>query len=198
MVFMLLWTIQTEQVYEASLQKGFVESLAEYVDEEFGFAYSWMIQEMRKRLEPPPREDSFPVWAWAQYRNAARARPDLRRAAHLPKWSKGVRIEFKTDTALLSCFTKWHHVLNRWYIPLNNADDKAFDTALLQAGYDPGTPFDALPVRFQDAIRQSWSRVFDLRDDSGYFRSADHSPTQATLWRIPISSIIRVTPFTAR
>jgi hypothetical protein len=130
-----------------------------------------MARRLAKRV-PPPSASAAPVWAWFQFGGAARVRPDLRRRAHLPPGTPGVRIELSVqeNEVLLSDFELWHYVLNGWPIPPR------------------GT------------IRSPrWSRIFDLqfryRDVALPFHQ---KRIQAVFWSAPLSALRSVAPFVSR
>lgn len=147
-----------------------------------------------------PRSGIRPLCAWCRYRGP-RHKPDLRSSGHLPRGTTGARIEFVADPsrALLSDFSRWHHVLNYWYLPASRADERRFENELKAQGLD----FFAMkplpnPV-FDRRIRASWERIFDLdlTVQGIADRPADRS-IQATVWALPREAVREVVWFTAR
>ncbi len=116
--YMILWTIQTEDAWSELQTRGVLRATRQDVEKDFLHAYEWMIEQMERRLAPRPRRNQFPLWAWRQWENEVRAKPDLRSSGHIPKGQEGVRIEFELpeNLALLSDFGLWHYVLNYWYL----------------------------------------------------------------------------------
>ena len=129
---MKLWTIQTIEVYEEIIKNGVYHcdpgksdllkpfdydlENGHQMNAQFFDAYSWMAFQMRKRIGEPPNGVIFPVWAWFQYDKERK--PDLRRE----RWSNGcpgetlvcINIDIDDSRVLLSDFSAWHHVLNKW------------------------------------------------------------------------------------
>ena len=198
---MVLWTIQTLQAWKILESKGFLQGTAAHAIPDFLTAYRWMAGQMRRCLEWSPLDgEVLPVWAWYQWQDRRRRKPDLRFKAHLPPGTAGVRLELEVrrDTVLLSDFDLWHCVLNRWYLPLSAEDDAAFDRVLQARGLEVAA-FDQLPAVYRRRIEDSWERIFDLGGNAG----APNTPlaersVQATLWRLDLSEIRSVTYFTAR
>ncbi len=155
--------------------------------ESWNYPYKWMRWKMGRCVGPAPRPSSFPVWAWLQWENAGRARPDLRARGHLPKGTKGVRIEFECPgkAALLSDFGLWHYVLNYWYLPKSEADEKEFNAELERRGL---SFFDTKPLpvlKYHKRIEKSWNRIFNLdRSQNAFMKSRKSRSIQATVWEV--------------
>lgn len=166
-----LWSIQTAEAYEVIKTSGrLVGDWSRIDDPSFEPAYRWLVQEMTNRsiaLEGRP-----PVWAWVK-------KPDLRQGAHLPRGTKGVRIELEVPAGqvLLSDFEAWHSVLGNRFHAINDDEvEKAFA--------EP-------PVYSQDDVRRSWLRIFDLS-------LFPDGVVQATFPAIERDRIISVQHFVAR
>jgi hypothetical protein len=124
------------------------------------------------RVVPAPAEHAAPVWAWVQYNGEARPRPDLRRTAHLPRGTRGVRLELvlPASCVLLSDFDLWHYVLNDGPIPV--------------AGSARG---------------KNWDKVFDLDyHDPDVTLARSKKSIQAVFWEAPVSAVRAVDFFIAR
>lgn len=179
---MILWTIQQQGAWQTAQRRGVLRSDARHQADVFREPYAWLRREMHRRIGPPPRGVQSPVWAWLQYENGSRRRPDLRRSAHLPSGSHGVLIEFSApeDQVLLSDFELWHYVLNRWYLPQTPAEVE----------HD---------VAGEARMERSWQRIFDLDwslEDVAVPRP--EKSIQGTLWQVPLGDVRSVTPFRAR
>jgi hypothetical protein len=166
-----LWSIQSAEAYEEINTTGRIVGDWNRIDDPlFAPAYRWLVQEMTNRsinLEGRP-----PVWAWAK-------KPDLRQGAHLPRGTKGVRIELDvpSNQVLLSDYAGWHSVLNNHFMALTDEEmEKAFA--------DP-------PVYLQDDVQRSWLRIFDLS-------LFPDGVAQATFPSIERQHIVDVRPFVAR
>lgn len=143
---------------------------------------------MHRRVGAPPHGVRYPIWAWLQYESAAKRRPDLRRAGHLPSGSPGVLIEFDAgeDQVLLSDFDLWHYVLNRWYLPQTPMEAKDENERGLPA-----------PSALQ--LANSWQRIFELEQSlEGVSLPRPNRSIQATIWQVPLSSVRSVKTFHAR
>ena len=95
---------------------------------------------MAKRLAS--YDDGFPVWFWYA------PKPDLRAGAHLPRGTRGVRLELRIarERTLLLDFETWHCVLNGWALPLTWREDRELKRRP--------------PSRLE--MQKTWERVFDL------------------------------------
>jgi hypothetical protein len=199
---MILWTIQTEDALSKLEVDGMLRATGKNIMEPSWVGpYQWMADQMEMRLAPPPEPGCFPVWAWYQWENENRRKPDLRAAGHLSKGQKGVRIEFESpdEAALLSDFDLWHYVLNYWYLPESEAEGKEFEAELERHEL---SFFDTKPLRspkFHGRIVESWNRIFDL----DWFQKNLALPLprksiQATLWGITKDQVRNCKHFKSR
>ncbi|TLS52391.1 DUF3841 domain-containing protein [Paenibacillus antri] len=86
---MQLWSIQTVGTWEELKNSGVLYGKKEYImDEDFNEAYTWLIQQMDKRLAPRRYTDQYPVWAWFQCYHSSKKRPDLRKSGHIESGKK--------------------------------------------------------------------------------------------------------------
>ncbi len=204
--YLTLWTIQPIEWYEKLLHKKVIfgkKKLSENYNEEccgFKQAYDWLVVQMEKQISKKPFEDSLPIWAWAQYLNANKKRPDLRNSGHLLKGEKGVRIELrkKKTEVLLSDYFLWHQPLNYGYISDNDEDDKHFNS-LLEVYSVKYTDKEKYPHHIIKKIENSWSKIFDI----DYY--TEHTTNlsvikaiQATFWSLSVNEIIKVDKFIGR
>jgi len=130
-----------------------------------------MAAALARKIEPPTKS-AAPVWAWFQFRDAARKKPDLRWAGHLKSGTRGVRVELvlSPSSVLLSDFDLWHYVLNNWAL-------------------DDGS----------GSRRRNWSRIFDLDfalEDIARVRA--RKAIQAVFWTAPLSAVADLDSFVAR
>ena len=199
---MILWTIQTEEAWSELQVRGMLRATRENIMETSWIGpYEWMIDQMKMRLGSPPESGCFPVWAWYQWENRNRRKPDLRAGGHLSKGQKGVRIEFECSdkAALLSDFDLWHYVLNYWYLPESEAEGEEFEVELKRHGL---SFFDTKPLpdpKFHDRMVKSWNRIFNLE----WFEEDLAWPLlsksiQATLWEITIDQVRNCKHFKSR
>jgi len=199
---MTLWTIQTEQAWRDFQSSGVLRGARERIMEEWwALPYEWMIQQMKRRICPPPTPGTYPVWAWLQWENAKRAKPDLRAGGHLPKRERGVRIEFECPdhAILLSDFDLWHYVLNYWYLPESEAEGEKLEAQLAKRGLS-FLETKPLPNReYHERIVGSWDKIFDLdwTEDELALRKSRKS-IQATVWEVNADQVRNHRHFKAR
>lgn len=129
--YLQVWSIQTQEAYEAFLVDGVIEAHWRRVANEDRAAYLWMVGKMWRLLKRwnietagPPKP---PMWSWLRWSSRTQ-RPDLRATNHLPAGTKGVRIELQIPVTecVVSNFDTWHQVLNRLSgidIELGSLDD---------------------------------------------------------------------------
>lgn len=164
------------------------------IPREHKVAYHWMSNQLAARVGQPPRNCRYPLWAWYQWGGAHRPRPDLRARAHLPSGQRGVRIEFDIDPrhVLLSDFDGWHAVLNRQYVPENDADAKAFEEQFESFGL-------LRSAEMELKIYQSWQHIFDLKRSSrGWGEDPSKLSIQAVLWELSLQQVRDMRFFIAR
>ena len=206
---MLVWTIHPLQVWEKLQQDGLMygpgPDLITMLHHWQGqTAYTWMVEQMERRIGKRPKPDLYPLWAWSQCRDATHPRPDLRSPGHLPSGMRGVRLacEIPNDQILLSDFQHWHQALNYRYHSLSQAEEEAFETELALCGltYMPSGPLCDLV--FHQRILDSWQRIFDLDyvGTPGWFgdETRDEKEIQATFWQLSLDQVREITVFTSR
>lgn len=199
---MVLWTIQTQEAWREFRSSGVLRTTADRITEEsLSSPYGWIVHQMRERVGSPPSERAYPVWAWLQWENARRARPDLRAGGHLAKGERGVRIEFecRDSDVLLSDFDLWHYVLNYWYLPESVAEGDQFEAQLAERGL---SFFEAKPLRnrkYHERVVASWDKILDLDwtgDELALPRPA--KSIQGTTWEVNMEQVRALTFFRSR
>lgn len=160
-----LWTIQPIEWYENLMRDGVIHAKRDLMDtfEDFEYAYQWLMKKMCERIGLPPYADIYPIWAWYQYENANKKRPDLRHSGFLEKGKKGVRVEFTKPAheVLLSDFDLWLHPLNDWYVADTEEDHLKFDDILEKNNLDYSFQSN-YPPEIRDMIENSWDKVLDM------------------------------------
>jgi hypothetical protein len=160
-----------------------------------------MKRQMRQRLGNPPLADCYPLWAWFQWQDCNKKRPDLRFSGHIPTGETAVLIEFHVEASevLLSDFELWHYVLNYWYLPHSNKDEARFDAILASLTADTPSEVPTSNQAFHAKIRKSWEKIFDIHwacpDIASEFAQKQ---IQATLWQLNRNQIRNSTIFKAR
>lgn len=200
---MQLWTIQNVEWYNELLKNGIIYGTRKHIttDWEFSlFGYNWLMNKMDEKIGKRPFSECFPVWAWFQYNNSQRRKPDLRSTGFLPKGTKGVRVEInKNDNeVLLSDFMLWSFPLSYHnFIGQNEQESIDFDEMLERKGLNK-TNIGKLPKDVQTKIIKSWDRVLDLDFDDPYHTSPkDSKAIQATFWTLSLNEVVKVDEFIA-
>jgi len=151
-----LWTILEEKGWQELQTKGVFKGKAEFVEPDFKEAYDWMKVQMKKRIGPPKSNDQYPVWAWYQYINEKKKRPDLRSTSFLPTGTKGYRVEIEKEEkdVLLSDFQLWDSPLSyKYFIANSESECLKFEAEMNQKfGTDS---FSKLPVKIRAKIEKS-------------------------------------------
>ena len=198
---MILWTIQHIDAWSAFQKNGFLQAEPQYIDQYLVQSYDWMVKNMKRAIGNPPKNIEYPIWAWAQYENQDKKKPDLRSSAHLPKGSEGVRIEFEINenNILLSDFDLWHYVLNYWYLPKTEKDRVMIENILNDNGYYFYEKNPIPNINYHNLIKQSWDKIFDIEWEEKEITSLNTEKSiQATFWELKLDNVINVTQFVAR
>ena len=65
---MRLITVQDEAAYNTLVTTGILRcepNLATWLqDDTFLRAYAWMVEQMKAKIEEPPKGVAYPIWAW--------------------------------------------------------------------------------------------------------------------------------------
>jgi hypothetical protein len=196
-----LWSIQTVNIWDILQQQDVFRSRADGLpDQHFERPYRWMAEQLARRIEAAPSGCRWPIWAWQQWQDSLRQKPDLRTTGHLSKGMIGVRLKIEIDptNVLLSDFELWHYVLNYWYLPTSEEDGAAFEQELAQQGLSFYTT-KPLPEPYHSKITGSWEQIFDLdRAVEGISRPRPCKSIQAVFWELHIQHITKVDTFKAR
>lgn len=195
---MTLWTIQPLKWYEMLLETGIIYSQKRTIEKSFIRSYRWLMEKMDAKVGKRPFDECYPVWAWYQYADSKRRKPDLRSTGFLPKGTKGVRVEInKNDKeVLLSDFILWHYVLNYWEISDNEEESNEFDR-LLKMENISFTEKEKYTPMLKQKVEQSWDKIFDMSYSLDYSASPfDKKSIQATFWTLSIDEVVKVDHFT--
>lgn len=201
---MKLWTIQSLKWYENFVKNGVIYADPTRInwlkEENFALAYDWLIAEMEQRLGKKPLSNCYPIWAWYQWQDSQKRKPDLRFSSVGNKGEKSVLLEIeKADNqVLLSDFELWHSVLNEWCITDNELEDDLFNQALARVGID-FCDKNAYPTNLRQQMIESWQKIFDMDYCSEYStRPFEKKSIQATFWRLSQEEVRSVRFFTAK
>jgi hypothetical protein len=172
---MILWTIQTEDVYQKLLQdKIYYCDINKSIlceEESFRTAYGWMSNQMKIKI---PSNVKYPIWAWHS-RDGKYKKPDLRQSGHAARGTKLVCIEIDVpdNEVLLSDFDKWHFVLNDFY-----------------CGDDEDLFYNLTEEQQKIEKEKSWNKIFDITEESEYI--------QATFWVLRLDQVRNVRHFISK
>ncbi|MCR4781520.1 MAG: DUF3841 domain-containing protein [Lachnospiraceae bacterium] len=174
---MILWTIQSEEVYRIIEETGVYhcnpsKSMFSFMEKQ----YRWLSEQMRKKIGEPPRGVVFPVWAWYKWENL-RKKPDLRHE----RWANGfegerfacMEIDVPDENVVLSDFDNWSIILLDDLISKTEEESK-----LLEEEYN------SLSEKYKwDMKSKNWEQVFDLTPFENDWAICGSS-VQATFWEL--------------
>ncbi len=79
-----LYTIQQVEKIEEIKNTGKLICSENLYSPEWDNEYKWMSKQMTEKIGGPSFENQYPLWAWFQYRNENKKKPDLRGICLLP------------------------------------------------------------------------------------------------------------------
>jgi hypothetical protein len=170
-------TIQSAQAWQKAQARGVLRTDGRYSSRDFRCAYRWMAAQLADRVGRAPAGVTYPVWGWYRYRG--RQYPNWQAYyRYAPEGESGVYVvaDIPADKVLLSCFHKWHCVLNDQYLSADEADDDANENAS------------------RDVIEASWQGVFDLTP-SEWWDVDGRQDIQTCLWELNLDWVVRVKEF---
>ena len=187
---MILWTIQTEEVYE-TIQKTGVYHCDYFRSflKDCKIQYDWLVSQMIKRIGDKPIGVEYPVWAWYQW-EGERKKPDLRSE----RWGNGwkgdrfacMEIDIPEQDVLLSDFDLWSIMLNNGL--LSETEEESIE---LENKYNRLSEQKKWEMK-----SKNWEGVFDLSPlENGWIIRGDS--IQATFWELRIDQIHSVRMFTS-
>lgn len=205
---MRLWTIQHYQAYEKMLETGTLVANEEHLfcQDDFRYAYDWMVHKMSESNILPPKKICYPIWAWYQW-EGKRKRRDMRESGHAKRGEKIVQLTIEVDDkeVLLSDLDLFHYPLGYWYLPFDESDDAAFECDYVNAGF---TWHDLQDITIQsiemlllrEKIIKSWDRIFELgSEDNGWLYGSNETKSiQATLWQVNLKQVVNAEVFIAK
>lgn len=196
-----LWTIQSINFWNDLNEKKIICVKEDFINPEWKSGYDWMKKQMEKRIGLPKSKNQYPVWAWYQYFNSKKRKPDLRQSSYLPPGTEGVRIEFTKDESeiLLSDFNLWHYPLSyKGFIGSNEDEALMFERDFIVLGLE-NERFDTYPISIKKKIIKSWDKIFDMDfEDAYYTHPFNDKMIQATFWELRSDEIVKVKKFIAR
>ena len=187
---MILWTIQSLEVYNLIQNTGVYHSIIDKSNFNClqGY-YAWLTDEMKKKIGDPPKGVHYPVWAWYMW-EGQRKKPDLRRE----RWGNGwkgdrfvcLEIDIPGERVVLSDFDSWSIILLDGLISDTEEEDNSLEKQYEKLEADDQKKFK----------RRNWTRVFDLSPiDNSWAHRGDS--IQATFWELRKEDIKEVRFFTS-
>lgn len=174
---MILWTIQSEEVYRIIEEKGVYHcDISKSGFNSLEKQYRWLAEQMKEKIGEPPEGVEFPVWAWYMWENVKK-KPDLRRE----RWANGCRgdcfacmeIDIPAEQLVLTDFDTWSLILLNALI-----SDTEDEDSRLEEKYSSLSDADKWKV-----LSNNWERVFDLTPlNNGW--AIRGSSIQATFWEL--------------
>ena len=165
---------------------GRVINVRRYVELHFGDiaplfldSYDWFTRVAEKRV-PKPEDVNAPIWC------------AIRREECLPPIPGTVVYELEVPEKDVIYFSdlKWDYVLNRIYVPKNDADAAAYKQHLKEIGVTNG--FEFFEGRYKgfypdevQRIKESWKRVFEIE-------SLEEPGVCGNIWEIRESNVRRI------
>lgn len=198
---MILWTIQTIHAWEKLKSTSILFANHQTVDKFFLDQYQWMANEMGRRIGPGPFKNALPIWAWYQWRDARKKRPDLRSGAFAPRRQTSVLIELEIEEhqVLLSDFELWHYVLNYWYLPSSLSDGDVFEKRLEHEGVSFYKMKPVPDFKAHREIQKSWEQIFDLDwKQKDISKPKQEKSIQACVWELRLENVKCCIKFKAR
>ena len=197
---MILWTIEQPSDYQRLVKDGVLRAdkwfYPDYFDKP---SYQWIRAQMTDRVGLPPRNDLFPVRTWAQYQGKRPVDPRVF-LSYWPKGMKVVGIEFECpdENVLLCDADLWVYVVNHWYIPTSQADERRFEATFPRHPWTTGASQEYHDEEFQRQVTDSWCRVFDLawHDRASEITSPPREKTLiGWVWEIERTCVVSARPF---
>lgn len=196
-----LWSIQTLDKIDIIKSTSKLLCLKNPSSIEWDEEYKWMIKQMEKRIGKSEFQGQYPIWAWYQYQDVYKKKPDLRKCGHLPSATNGIRIEFEKDIneVLLSDFVLWHYPLSyKSKIAESEIKHNKFELKLEKLRLS-NAKIEDMPKEIQDEIINSWEKIFDIDFEVQYYTSKKNEKMiQACCWDIKESEIVNIDTFKAR
>ncbi|MBC8139714.1 MAG: DUF3841 domain-containing protein [Fibrella sp.] len=195
---MRLWTIQPLAVWRILEHTGVFHTDPAHSahKDDFPEAYDWIVRRLRQHAGPSPEGCELPIWAWHQWRGAARPKPDLRWFRHKTEGDfVRIAVEITDNEVLLSDFDLWYSCMNYWYLPVSRADDRRFTKSLRERGLDYYKTRPLPDPQYHARIEQSWERILDLDRVGRDKVTRENRWIQAVFWELRRDQVCEVTPF---
>lgn len=202
-----LWTLQHIEAYKMLEKNGVLHANEQHLfcEDDLRYAYDWLTEQMKKRVDLPPDGVSYPIWAWYKWEGKHK-RCDLRCGGYAKRGTPMVQMEIQIDSdrLLLSDFDRWVNVLNKAYIVEDESEWDRMDKELERLGTDsyylftePVTDTRLLPLK--EKIMDTWQTVFQLDTHmESWDYPLDKRSVQATFWELRMEDVVKAEHFIAK
>ena len=187
---MRLWSIQLKNAYRVLCEQGVLRTNEQYLFPQGEFplthAYSWMIEEMKQRIGPPPHGVKFPIWAWVQWEGKRKAR-SIRQQGHASPGTPMVQltIDLPDDQVVLSDFDLFQDACSRAGVRESDLQLDDLQSPALN--------------RLRQQAEQSWQKIFNLSFwNASLYGDPRRRTIQATFWELRVEQVRKVQKFIAR
>ena len=180
-----LVTYQSKEALEFLEKKGYLETDPTRINKEkYGYAYSWIIENMNKKIDNPHNVE-YPLWCWVKCYD--QVEPEKREG--IPVKGFDVEITFHEDekNVFITDFRRYSFILNNRYVPSSLEDKNMFDKklekynitsedlkAFVRKDKYPTSRTDKEFIEICDEIRKSFDRII----------TTDSDVLQGCVWRI--------------
>lgn len=153
-----VWTKQHEGVLQTLSEHGRYIALKEYILQgkesisSFYFdAYGWYTKKAAA-IVPKPEDVHYPIWTSLEPNSVL----------GLDEGTVSLEIEIDEDLVAEMDYAKWGFVVNYYYIPKDEADNKRHNDLLERYGIDDPTAYmSGFYPHIKQEIVKSWDAVFD-------------------------------------
>lgn len=182
---MRLWTLQPLEIWKILQKYGTFHCSVERCSmPEFQKQYSWLVEQMRRKIGAEPQGIELPVWAWYK-QNWKNKKPDLRSE----RWTCGpedqdyvcMELSIDEDRVVLSDFDSWGNILNDGLISISEEEDEQLENV-----------YRRLPAGKKKSFKQeNWEKVFDITPYCSEW-TVRGKWVQATFWELKLEDIKEV------
>ncbi len=176
----ILYSNQTELVYNKIVSDGQVFNKEEYVRRKYGesagvfiSAYSWFVKEARKIVTPPERSE-YAYWAFDDVINV-----DTSGGGHVMK------LAVPRDEVIFFDMFDWTKILQMHYLTQDEEEERAWQDELSRQG---ASEFQVMTTSFYPLLKQrmheSWKRLFRHHENLKRGERDGVRAVQCGLWTI--------------
>ena len=160
---LVLYTAQTEIVFESLEKTGEYFVKKEYIEKKYGevafimlHAYDWFVSIFKEKVFKPETGE-YPVWLFSD--------PKYAKVSSL---QKVIKLEIPKDEVILFDNRGWERILSCSYVGIDRSDEDKFDNKMRLQGIDCGFTAFEKPFypQIKSEIKNSWNRIFDIDKDN--------------------------------